>query len=329
MKSQCLKNKLLFFLFLTLLFIIPTITLAYSKEVYVGGENIGISVNSSGVLVVGFYDVGSLSPGKESGLKIGDRITKINNTSINDVDELSQLISDSSSILITYIRNNKEYTTTLNLKKNKSNIYKTGLYVKDNIIGIGTLTFIDPITMTFGALGHEITEKTTRSKFEIEDGTIFKSTITNINKSTRNNPGEKNAIFESKTIYGTIEKNTISGIYGTYSLDTANKTLYKVAASDEIVLGEATFKTVIKGNTIQDFNINILKINKSSETKNILFEIIDDELLQKTNGIVQGMSGSPIIQNGKIIGAVTHVVVDNPIKGYAIFISTMLEEIEN
>lgn len=323
-------NKLLIFIFLISIISVPNIVFAYTKKVVLGGENIGIKVNSNGVLVVGFYQIDGKNPAKDAGLRIGDRIIKINDTDINIISDLTFSIKDNTEVLeVTYERNNKTYNTKINLYKDSNNVYKTGLYVKDKIIGIGTLTFIDPNTKMYGALGHEIMEKTTGTKFEIKDGTIFKSNVTGIDKGTRNSPGGKRASYMLDDTYGTITKNEINGIYGVYNknIDTAN--LIEVADSSSIKLGKAYFTTVIKDDTKETFEINILKINKNDATKNIFFEITDEKLLKRTNGVVQGMSGSPIIQDGKLIGAVTHVVVDDSSKGYGIFITSMLKEIEN
>ena len=236
--------------------------------------------------------------------------------------------SNKSNIKITYLRGNKTNDTSLKLSKSNDNIYKTGLYVKDSISGVGTLTFIDPNTKLFGALGHEIIEKNTGQKLEIKDGKIYSSTVTGITRSDIGKPGEKAARYDSSDIFGNVKENTTSGIFGNYTSTIPNKKLYKVAKEDEVKTGNATIFTVIDGNTIESFAINILRINKST-TKNILFEITDSRLLKNTGGIVQGMSGSPIIQDNFIVGAVTHVVVDDPTKGYGIFITTMLEEAEN
>ena len=323
-------NKLLIFIFLISIISVPNIVFAYAKKVVLGGENIGIKVNSNGVLVVGFYQIDGKNPAKDAGLRIGDRIIKINDTDINIISDLTSSIKDNTEVLeVTYERNNKIYNTKINLYKDSNNVYKTGLYVKDKIIGIGTLTFIDLNTKMYGALGHEIMEKTTGTKFEIKDGTIFKSNVTGIDKGTRNSPGGKRASYMLDDTYGTITKNEINGIYGVYNknIDTAN--LIEVADSSSIKLGKAYFTTVIKDDTKETFEINILKINKNDATKNIFFEITDEKLLKRTNGVVQGMSGSPIIQDGKLIGAVTHVVVDDSSKGYGIFITSMLKEIEN
>ena len=228
------------------------------------------------------------------------------------------------------MRGTKESTTNLKLSKTEDNVYKTGLYVKDSITGVGTLTFIDPNTKLFGALGHEIIEKNTGQRLEIKDGKIYGSSVTGITRSDIGKPGEKNAKYDSSKVFGTVSENTSSGIFGKYTTDIPDKKLFAVAKEENVKTGKASILTVIDGNTIESFDINILRINNNgNSTKNILFEIIDEKLLKDTGGIVQGMSGSPIIQDDYIIGAVTHVVVDDPSKGYGIFITKMLEEAEN
>lgn len=325
-----IKNK---FLFMLLLLMIPNITLAYSDYVIAGGENIGIELKSSSVIIVGSYEVNGANPAKKAGLQTGDRITKINDYSVTSIKEMLDYIEaleNKEEIMITYIRGNKENITTLSLDKDENNIYKTGLYVKDNITGVGTLTFIDPNTKYFGALGHEIIEKNTGQKLEINGGKIYSSRVTGVTKSNIGKPGEKNAKYDSNKTYGNITENTSRGIFGTYTNIIPNKKLYKVGRIEDTIVGEAKILTVINGETIEEFSINILKINESKNaTKNFLFEVTDKKLLDNTGGIVQGMSGSPIIQNDLIIGAVTHVVVDDPTKGYGISIIKMLEEAEN
>jgi len=238
--------------------------------------------------------------------------------------------SDKDNINVTYRRGNKENTTNLKIINTDNNVYKTGLYVKDNITGVGTLTFIDPNTKLFGALGHEIIEKNTGQKLEIINGKIYSSTVTGVTRSDIGKPGEKNAKYDNTKIFGNVFENTSRGIFGNYTDKIPNKKLYQVAKDEEIKTGEATIFTVINGEEVEEFKINILKINKESNlSKNILFEVTDKTLLKTTGGIIQGMSGSPIIQDDKIIGAVTHVVVDDPSKGYGIFITKMLKEAEN
>lgn len=324
------KLKLQIFLPLLVLFIIPINTYAYSKYIIPGGETIGIEVNSKGVLVVGFYEVENQYIGKDSGFLVGDMITKINDTKVNSINDMVKIVNEatknSNELDVTINRNNKSSNLTLNMLCDSNNVCKTGLYVKDEITGVGTLTYIDPKTEIFGALGHEILERTTGEKFEIKDGKIFKAEVLDNTKSESGSPGEKNATYDSSTIYGDINANEESGIFGKYTDKILQNEALEVATKDEIKTGKATIRTVLKGNTIEDYDINILNINKTSDVKNILFEITDEELLNETGGVVQGMSGSPIIQNNKLIGAVTHVIVNDTKKGYGIFITTMLEE---
>lgn len=310
-----------------MLLTMPINALAYSDYIYASGKSVGINIKLKGIMVVGLYEVNGVSPGVIAKINLGDRIIKVNNNDVNSIKEMTDAISNSNnkdSVEITYLRNDKEYKTNLKLI-NDNGIYKTGLYVKDTISGVGTLTYIDPGTMMYGALGHEIIDRNTKTMVDIDDGKIFKSSVTGITKSTNGNPGSKNALYYSDVVYGNINKNTHSGIFGNFSANTDNLKLYKVSNP---VLGDAKILTVIDNDTIKEYSINITKINEFKETKNILFDITDTELLNKTGGIVQGMSGSPIIQGDNIVGSVTHVVVDNPEKGYGIYITNMLTEAE-
>lgn len=324
LKKTCITLLLSFF-------IIPINALAYSDQIIVGGENIGITLNSTGILIVGVYDVNNSSPASDAGLKSGDMITTVNKEKVNNIEEMAQKINDSSkdSVSVGYLRDGKKETTTLKLYKDENNVYKTGLYVKDSVTGIGTLTFIDPETKLFGALGHEIQEQTTGKLLEIKDGKIFDSTVTGVVPSSDGTPGEKKAKYDANKTVGDVATNTTQGIFGTYTSELPNKDTYKVAKPSQIKTGKAKILTVLNGSEIKEYEINITKINEGKQkNKNFVFEITDKELLDKTNGIIQGMSGSPIIQGEYVIGAVTHVVVDNPHKGYGIFITNMLEEAE-
>lgn len=320
--------------FLLALVMFPNFVLAYSEYIYPGGENIGIELKSNGIIIVGLYKVNNIYPAKEAGLRVGDIIIEINNQPITSINNLVASLNKASfneQITLKYRRNDEIKTTVLKLQKDNNDILKTGLYVKDNITGIGTLSFIDPETKLFGALGHEIIEKTSGKLIEIKDGKIFETSVSNVERSEIGTPGEKNARFFSNNIFGKVIKNTDKGIFGNYTYALPNKKLYKVANPTEINLGHAKILTVLKDAEIGEYDIKITKVNNNinQKTKNILFEITDDELIKTTGGIVQGMSGSPIIQEEYIVGAITHVVVDNPIKGYGIFITNMLEEAEN
>lgn len=318
--------------FLLSFIIIPYQVLAYSEYLIPGGENIGIEVESKGVIIVGTYEVNGSYPASDAGLKPGDIITKIDGTSVSNISEMINKINGntSSKLKITYKRLKQTSETTLSITK-ENDVYKTGLYVKDSITGIGTLSFIDPNTKLYGALGHEITEKNTGQILEVKDGKIFDSSVTNIERSENGTPGSKNATLDSENKTGTIAENTESGIFGTYLGEIPEKKLYKVAEYKDIKLGTAKILTVLEGQTVNEYEINILKVNNNSsqKTKNILFEVTDQELISKTGGIVQGMSGSTIIQGDYIIGAVTHVIVEEPTRGYGILITNMLEEAEN
>lgn len=239
---------------------------------------------------------------------------------------MTNIISKSNdNLTFTVLRNTKEKVIKYNIKKN-DNIIKTGLYVKDKITGIGTLSYIDPSTRIFASLGHEIIESSTMTKFEIKDGKIYEANISSITKSEVGTAGEKNASFDKENIYGNIKTNDQTGIYGTYLKKIDENNVMKIAKKEEVTTGSATIKTSLKENIVEEFNINIIKIDNVSPVKNILFEITDEELLRKTGGIIQGMSGSPIIQNNKLVGAVNYVILNDPKKGYGIFIETMLEE---
>lgn len=310
----------------------PFSVLAYSEYLIPGGENIGIELKTSGVVIVGTYQVNDLYPAMDAGLKVGDTITSINDQKVSTITEMVEKINqraEEGTVKIGFMRENSAKNTNLKLYKDQNNVYKTGLYVKDTISGIGTLTFIDPNTKLFGALGHEITEKTTGKILEIKDGKIYSSNVTGISPSTNGTPGEKNAKLFPDEVKGTVNENTNRGLFGNYTGTLPDKKQYKVAQPSEIKKGTAKILTVVSGTEVKEFEINILKITDNQKTKNLLFEVTDPELLKISNGIVQGMSGSSIVQGDYIIGAVTHVVIDNPVRGYGIFITNMLEEAEN
>lgn len=308
---------------------IPINILAYSEYIIAGGQNIGIEIKAKGVLVVGTYKVKEENTVLTSGISIGDVITEINDEKVNSTSDLVEKMGDckTDTIKVGYMHNDTSKETTLKLHKEDGQC-KTGLYVKDSITGIGTLTFIDPNTKLFGALGHEIIEKNTGKLLETNSGTIFDSEVISINPSSNGTAGEKNAKYYVDRVQGNIFENTTQGIFGKYTDVVDQNRLYKVATLEEVKKGEAKILTVLNGTDIKEYSIEITKIN-NNKTKNFSFSITDEELLNQTGGIVQGMSGSPIIQGDKIIGAVTHVVLDDPTKGYGIFIRNMLEEAEN
>lgn len=320
-----LREKLAIFL---LFLIFPVNIFAYSSKVILGGQNIGINIQNNGVIVIGFYKLNGYFNKGTNEIKVGDLITKVNGIKISSIKELTQEIENNikdNKVNLTLIRDKKEFDIELNLLK-ENNVYKTGLYVKDTIKGIGTISYIDPETKIYGSLGHEILESNSNKSIEVKTGYIFESSITGIDKSFDGSPGEKTAKFNTSNVFGTIDKNTIYGIFGKYNSSIDQTNLIEVAKKEEIKLGKAYIYTVLKDNTVEKFEINITNINDYNKIKNISFEITDERLLNETGGIVQGMSGSPIVQNDKLCGVVTHVIIDKVKTGYGLFITTMLEE---
>lgn len=325
-----LKRQSLNLLLLTLT-IIPNIVSAYSDYIIASGKSVGMKLDTDGIIIVGSYEINGHNSLVEAGLKQGDIINQINSKDVDSAEDLVNIIKSCNcdNLKINYTRDNKTKTTTLNLYEDNG-VLKTGLYVKDSISGVGTLTFIDPNTKLFGVLGHEITDINTGKIASIESGSIFNSSITSITRSSKGDPGEKNAILYSDKIEGTIFENTNKGVFGNYTNNIDDSKLYKVASVEDIKIGSAKMLTVLDGDEVEQFDIKILSVKQTKDKlKNIEIEITDKKLLDKTGGVVQGMSGSPIIQGDYIIGAVTHVVVEDPHRGYGILIENMLEEAEN
>lgn len=307
-------------------------------EVYPGGISIGVKINNKGALVVGYSDIStydglSESPGKIAGIELGDIIEEVNGENIETCSDLISKVKScrNDELTVKILRGNSEITKKVPLIK-EDNEYKIGLWVRDSTAGIGTLTFYDKDSKTFGALGHPITDGDTNVSFNIESGTLLRSSILSIKKGERGNPGEIKGLFinENESI-GTIEKNTSSGIYGDGLTELINPNFNKamtVAYRDEIKEGHAQIITTVEDDGAKAYDIEILKLLPQDEpgSKSMIIKIVDPVLLEKTGGIVQGMSGSPIIQNGKIIGAVTHVLINKPDVGYGIYIEWMLQD---
>lgn len=307
-----------------LVLLMPFYVFAYSKYIIPGGDTLGIEVNSKGLVVVGFYNVNGNQINDD--LKIGDRIIKINDISINKITDLNKLIKkyDKDELFITYVRSDKEYEDKLEVLLSNGT-YKTGLYVKESVLGIGTLTYIDPSTGVYGMLGHSLNLSQTNQKFVVKDGFSYEAVVTNFIKSNNGNPGSKNADIDKDNVFGTVEVNTDYGVFGIIDEDT-NKGLLEVGDIDDIKVGAAYIRTTNEKNEVINYEINIIEVNENNTDRNIYFEVVDERLIKMSGGIVQGMSGSPIIQGDYIIGAVTRVLVDDVSKGYGISIVTMLEE---
>jgi len=301
-----------------------------------GGDAVGIHIETAGLIVVDTYTVetecGNYSPAREAGLVKGDVVTAINGQPVSNIDEYKEaLIAREGHLILTINRAGAESEVTVIGCKNQDGELTTGVYLRNKIAGIGTLTYVDPASQKYGALGHEIIDQDTNQIVTIRHGELVDSHITTIRKADDDEPGEKIAEIHFNEIHGTIEKNNEYGIYGEMTTDNYNsKKMLPIAFQDEVQLGYATILTVIDGEQIEEFEIKIIEIDLQAqqEVKGIKYIVTDTRLLEITGGIVQGMSGSPIVQDGKIIGAVTHVLVHDSTLGYGVFIEWMLEESE-
>lgn len=308
-------------------------------ELCAGGNSVGVRVSTEGVLAVGYSDITTesgevKSPAQNGGIQIGDRLISVNGNKIKNSKDLSKKINESKSenVEILLERNGEEITKNINLSKNGDGDYKIGLWVRDSTAGVGTLTFYDKESGKYGAIGHPITDSETEKILSIKNGDLLNSSIISIKKGVKGNPGELRGIFSSdKKPIGNVTGNTQCGIFGSMNkenLKNINNKTYKVGWRDEIQPGPAQIITTIDEEGPKLYDIEIMKLAKqdSISTKSMVIKITDERLLEKTGGVVQGMSGSPIIQNDKIIGAVTHVLVNKPEVGYGIYIEWMLKD---
>ncbi|MBT2698250.1 SpoIVB peptidase [Bacillus sp. ISL-40] len=306
-----------------------------------GGQSIGVKLNTVGVLVVGHHLIntisGKKSPGEIAGIKIGDIITEINGNKIEKMSDVAPFVQtagqEGKPLDLVISRESGKFTTQLTPLKDKGeNIYKLGLYIRDSAAGIGTMTFVHPQSKKYGALGHVISDMDTKQPIVVEDGQIVRSTVTSIEKGSNGDPGEKLARFSSdREIVGNIQKNSPFGIFGEMVKELKNGVMDKplpIALSHQVKEGPAKILTVVNDDQVEEFDIEIVSTipQKFPATKGMVIKVTDPKLLKKTGGIVQGMSGSPIIQDGKLIGAVTHVFVNDPTSGYGVHIEWMLNE---
>lgn len=305
-----------------------------------GGHSIGINLQTEGVLVVGYHlvqtDNGEVSPGEDAGIKIGDSILSINGNKITKMDDVTPIVKEAGengqSLDVEVKRGKDKFKTELTpILNNEDKNFQIGLFIRDSAAGIGTMTFIDPQTKKYGALGHVISDMDTQKPVDIYDGTIVRSKIKEIQKGSNGIPGEKRADFVNESELGNITKNSPFGIFG--EVDQTDKFTrfsepLSIAFPHEVEEGNAKILTVIDGEKIEAFDVKVVNsVDQSSPaTKGLIIEITDKRLLEATGGIIQGMSGSPIIQNNKIIGAVTHVFVNDPTSGYGVHIEWMLKE---
>ncbi len=312
-----------------------------NKVIAACGNTVGVKLKISGILVIGLSDVEDLNgnrsiPAKQSGLKPGDLIMQVNQVKMGNIDDLIGEINKSEGGKITITYKHGDIYNNVDIKPVKSaddKKYHIGLWVRDSTAGIGTLTFYDPETKRFGALGHGITDLDTGTLMPVKSGEILESSILAIKKGRQGNPGELKGVFiEDKNKLGVINDNCDYGIYGTLNNDAVDRIsgrLYPIALRNQVKEGPATILTNVNGNSIEEYGVEIQKVSKQklNSAKGMVIKITDKKLLDLSGGIVQGMSGSPIIQDGRIVGAVTHVLVNDPTRGYGIFIEKMLQNI--
>ncbi len=310
------------------------------KRIYPGGSSIGVSLYTKGALLVGVSEVFDKNgiahnPALDAGLRPGDIIDKVNGIQVKNAQHLSDLvnIAKTKGLELEIIRGNNIFKTNIMpVEDYHDGKYRLGMWVRDSTAGVGTLTFYDAESNSFGALGHAITDVDTGTMLSIKDGEIMQSKIIDIKQGRKGNPGELKAAFSSRQkVIGNIVRNTQYGIYGkmneSFKPDSLGEPI-PICYQHDVKLGPAKILSTIDEEGIKEFDVEIIKINNQEQAgaKGMVIEIVDPLLIERTGGIVQGMSGSPIIQDGKLVGAITHVFVNDPKKGYGIFIEWMIDE---
>jgi len=310
-----------------------------NKVVVIGGETVGVRLNTAGLTVLGFSEFicengERVSPFLNSGLEKGDMIISIDDKQVNTVADLINLVQacNGNRVKINAIRGNDMIEVFITpVKELNEKMYKLGVWVREGTSGIGTLSFIEPQTNSFAALGHGIKYDDNGELLKVKSGEVFSSKVITAKKGKKGEPGELQGLIINQEALGIIEKNTEAGIYGKLLTNNQieNNPTYTIALKQDIKVGNAKIICNIEGEKKEEFDIEIERVNRTNlqTNKNMVIKITDEKLLNKTGGIVQGMSGSPIIQDGKLVGAVTHVLVNDPTKGYGIFIENMLKEI--
>lgn len=314
-----------------------TVTEKAEQKVMVSGEVFGIKLYTDGVIVVGIQEVqtdsGKKSPSGSAGIEVGDIIVAIDGENVYTSDQVQSILGANNGgnfeVKIKRGERYRDYTVTP-VYCEREGCYKAGMWVRDSTAGIGTITFYNKQSGIFAALGHQINDIDTKEIMPMLDGEAVKATVSKIEKSTRGTTGSLECDFTNQTL-GKLLSNTDCGIYGAYAEISECAKEYPVAAIQEVKKGKATLISTVEKGQPKEYEIEITHIgfNENNREKNMIVKVTDKDLIDKTGGIVQGMSGSPIIQNGKLVGALTHVIVGNPQKGYAVFAQTMAEESNN
>ena len=309
------------------------------RRVVVGGHSIGVFLQSRGIMVVGFAPVTGINgekvyPGRDQGIEIGDLIIKVDGQAVASETDLARIIDDKgeNELQFTIIRRNQEFIIPVTaVHCTETERFRIGLYVRDGVVGVGTLTFWDPETHQYAALGHIIVDADTKQGINVGKGKVVSAAIQTVKPGKPGYPGEKIGVFnDTGMVSGNIIKNTACGIFGETDKDLSNplsQYTMEVAYAHQVKKGPAQILTVVNGEDIEKFDIEIVKVYPRRQNgKDMVIRVTDPRLLSITGGIVQGMSGSPIIQDQHIVGAVTHVFLNDPQSGYGIFIDNMLSE---
>ncbi len=293
------------------------------------GHTVGVKLFADGVLVVALSD--GMTPAKESGLREGDIVLSFNGTSIDSTEHLQRLLAENGEAqsTVSVRRGSKTLTLPITPEQAENGSYRLGAWIRDSMAGIGTMTFYDPQSGVFGALGHGVTDVDTGALMPLESGSIMDATVKAVKRGEHGAPGELRGDFELTRDSGELYANTECGLFGTITGESRavdGKNAVAVADRGEVTAGEAVILANCAGDEVCAYEVEIERVYAGhSSTRNLLLRVTDQRLLEQTGGIVQGMSGSPILQNGKLVGAVTHVLVSDPARGYGIFIENMLD----
>ena len=320
----------------SLLGVLPVKTVNVSVEpervLMPGGQSVGIAIDTEGVIVVGASDLGQTpSPIRTAGIRTGDIIKKVNGQSVESAKALTGMVDGGETLRLDVERGGERMTKDVTpALDGRDGHWRLGAWVRDSTAGVGTLTFIDPETGLFGALGHAITDVDTSVTMPVGRGELYENRVVDVSPSAQGAPGELTGDFVfHPTAIGEVERNTGRGIFGSMDVQTVSSHYPEglpVAPRREIHTGPATLLTTVDGGEVGEYGCEIVRLNdRGGDARDMVIKVTDAALIEKTGGIVQGMSGSPIIQDGKLIGAVTHVMVNDPRMGYAISLESMLE----
>lgn len=298
---------------------------AVPTEVVAGGSAIGLQLQTDGVYITEFQTEDA-SPARDAGLQVGDRIVRIDGTAVGQIDDIPPAVNQAAgdAVTLTVQRGNRQMQYSVQPVLRGSD-WKLGLFVRDSIAGIGTLTYYDPDTGAFGALGHAVSDAS-GTAFPLRSGQVLPVEITQVNRGSRGKPGALVGVYAVSAPLGSITANSQSGVFGTLTQPPTEDEVYPVATAAEVAVGPAVIRCTLDDNTVREYAVEITAFRpEDPNLRNLQLKVTDPALLSATGGIIQGISGAPILQNGRLIGAVTHVLVDQPARGYGIYIGNMLE----